>query len=358
MKAIEYDKIYKEEWNDFVKSNYQGRFCNLTGFNEAIRETFGFSSHCWMVKENDEILALMSAFECRDFLGRKKMISQPFSEYGGILIKDGISQAGTDKILENVSKYFKDFLASSKIGFLEVHGGLEIKGDFKKYFEKFPLYQYAVLELDSPENLFEKKFNYEVKKAIKKAERSQVSVFHGLDEKTIKEKFYPLYLLSMKRLGSPPHHLRYFLNLSKSLKDSIEFFWAEHQGRPTACLLGWKCGQRIQITDTVSDFKQWETRANDLLHWEFIKWASLSGFKYFDFGPVRYEGQERYKKKWGCDFFDYSFYYLSSKKGFYAKKPLDDRDFPIKLLSAVWKKLIPVKLTPILGGFIRKKLGR
>lgn len=162
----------------------------------------------------------------------------------------------------------------------------------------------------------------------------------------------------MKRLGSPPHGLEYFLNAFTYLKDNIEFFWAEFEEKPVAGLLGWKSGQRIQITDTVSDPNFWDKRPNDLVHWEFVKWAVTQGFKYFDFGPVRYQGQERYKRKWGCDFYDYSYYYFPVNQKIATKKPLDETHPLIRALSFLWQRFVPLGLTPWLGKYIRKEIGR
>lgn len=359
MEIIEYEDKYQAEWDNFVKEHPESRFVHLIGFKNLIEKTFHYPAYYWLIREKNKNLALFSGFGLKGFLREKRMISQPFSSCGGLLINPDLSQAELLSVFEFFSVSIKNFLADSHFKFLEIHGcpifGKEI---FEKFSKKIHLYQYAVFKLDLLDNIWQKKLNYEVKKAIRRAQKFELTIFHKTSQKIIQKKFYPLYLISMKRLGSPPQSLEYFLKGLECLKDSIEFFWAEYNKKPIAGLLGWKCGQGIQITDTVSDSKFWPLRANDLLHWEFIKWASQKGFKYFDFGPARYEGQLRYKEKWGCDFSDYYYYYFSPNPKFSLKKPLDDTHFLIKKLSFLWQKIMPMSLTPLLGKNIRRWLGK
>lgn len=359
MNIIEYQDKYEDEWNNFVREHPNSRFVHLIGFKRLIEETFHYPSHYWLIKEKNRVLALFPCFSFREIFGDSKLISQPFSPCGGLLISPRISKTELVRLFEVFSRNIKSFLIDSNLKVLEIHNGLNLPEELLgHYFKKLFLYQYAVLRLDSIDNLWQKKLNYEVKKAIKKAQRNSIVIYHEINKEILENKFYPLYLISMKRLGSPPQSLEYFFNAFEYLKNNIEFFWAEFKGQPIAGLLGWKCGKAIQITDTVSDSKFWDKRANDLVCWGFIEWAVSEGFKHFDFGPVRYKGQARYKKKWGCDFFDYYYYYLLANQKFTIKKPLDETHPLIRKLSFLWQRIIPLKLTPWLGKSIRKCLGK
>lgn len=358
MQVKKYQDDNEVIWDNFVHSHPQGRFVHTTGFKHLIEKIFHYRSSYWFIEEGSEILALIPSFVYQGIIGGKRLISQPFSEYGGLLVKPGTSWEEIKNILEFFSKEVKRFLDDSKLDFLEIHQGLDIPSDLEnKYFKKLFLYQYAVLKLDDPVKLWEERLNYEVKKALNKAESSNIKVLHQANPEILKKRFYPLYLSSMKRLGSPPHSLDYFLKGYEYLKENIELFLAEKEGKTLACLLGWKEGKRVQITDTASDEKSWQLRANDLLHWEFVKWAAKEGFEYFDMGPARYEGQIRYKKKWGCDFYDYNYYYLPADDGFKVKKPLDENNYFIRIISYFWK-FIPTTLTSHVGEFFRKNLGK
>ena len=70
---------------------------------------------------------------------------------------------------------------------------------------------------------------------------------------------------------------------------------------PIAGLLGFACGTRVNIINTVSDPDHWNLKANDLLHWEAIKRTAAAGHRFFDFGSVRYEGQSTVQEEMGND---------------------------------------------------------
>jgi lipid II:glycine glycyltransferase (peptidoglycan interpeptide bridge formation enzyme) len=129
----------------------------------------------------------------------------------------------------------------------------------------------------------------------------------GYDHKQILSSFSDLH----ENIGSPPHPLAYYTKCYEYLKDYLKIFWAEYEGKIIAALLGFAVGRGVHIINTVSDEKHWGKRPNDLCHWNFIKWGYENGYEFFDLGSVRYEGQKRYKEKWGAEFQKYATIFLS-----------------------------------------------
>jgi len=199
----------------------------------------------------------------------------------------------------------------------------------------------ARLKIDTIENLWKNKLNYTVKKAIKKAERSGLTVGQGVSKNNLKEKFYPLYLRAMKKFGTPPHSLEFFFNLEKSQKTIL--VWADFEGKTIAVLLGWEENKNMIVGYNPSEPKYWDLRANDLLHWELIKESIKRGCQYVDFGPVRYEGQLQYKKKWGCDIYEDNEKRINPDLWFY------------RILRILWRTFVPLRWTPYLGKLLRSK---
>jgi len=135
----------------------------------------------------------------------------------------------------------------------------------------------------------------------------------------------------------------------------MRLFLVKDQGRTIAALLGFTTGKRVHIISSPSDERYWDKRPNDLAHWEFIRWAASSGYEIFDFGPVRYEGQRRYKQKWGVKLFDYSYFFLSRKEGDLGKGVIYSKK--ARLASFMWRRLVPLPLTESLGSWMRRHLG-
>ena len=147
----------------------------------------------------------------------------------------------------------------------------------------------------------------------------------------------------------------FFLSCLSYLPDNIKLFLVADGGETIATLLGFTTGQRVHITDTASSKKHLNKRPNDLVHWEFIKWAADSGYTLFDFGPVRYAGQKQFKEKWGAESSGYSYFFLPGQEAgtnsvlIYSKRA--------RLLASLWRRLVPLSLTGVIGPWFRKQLG-
>ena len=160
----------------------------------------------------------------------------------------------------------------------------------------------------------------------------------------------------MKRLGVPPHKIDYYARSLEVFRDDMLLAIARAaSGTPIAGLLGFSCGQRVSIINSVSDEAHWNLRANDLLHWEMTRGSAKSGHHVFDFGSVRYEGQSLYKGKWGAEFKDHSNYLLSDDKRQVVIDLSSDR---MKQMSHLWSKYVPDAINRRLGPMIRGQLAR
>jgi len=342
-----------EDWNTFASSHPESRFCHLWQYCKLIEEIYGYRAYGFVVREGDQIIATLPASLSITLLFGKKLVSQPFSEYGGIL-SQGLSSADYAAFF----RYLAEFCSEQGIAHVEMHGNLGVSDEYgRKYFIQANPYGYAVLKLGSdPEVIRREVFDHQIRKALNKAERSGVKSFQDSSPEIIRDKFWPLFLQSMKRIGSPPHPLAYLIGLKRHFPAELKIFWAEVNGKLVAALMGFVIGRRIQITNIVSDESYWDLRTNDLVHWEFIKWGCQNAYLEFDFGSVRYEGQLRYKKKWGAQLGNSGYYYFTSMPD--SISAFSSSSTIMTAFSKAWGWCIPLSVTPILGPAIRKQLVR
>jgi len=344
-------------WDEYVLTHPEGRFCHLLGYKKVVESTYGYRAIYLAIKKDKRIVGIFPSFLCKSIFFGKKIASQPFSEYGGILAHE-LTQNDYEQVFEALGEAMRE----TKVNLIEMHGGFGIPEDIKeKYF--FPVFSHhrALLGLgDKVDEIWKKRISYEARKAVRKAERSGVICHEKVDTDMIIDKFYPLFLASMKRLGAPPHPLAYYVECHKHLKDYLKIFWAEYEGKTVAALLGFAVGKTVHIINIVSDDKYWDKRPNDLCHWSFIKWGCENGYKYFDLGSVRYEGQRRYKEKWGAKFQKYAHYIfapnLNEKK--IKSKAFDSSSKSMVFFSSVWHKFVPLRASKFLGPMVRKQLAR
>jgi CelD/BcsL family acetyltransferase involved in cellulose biosynthesis len=339
-------------WDQYVEEHPQGRFSQLFGYR-CLQEVYGYVPRYVGFLAAGRLVGVLPAFEARSALFGRRFLSQPFSEYGGFLLDAHLDAASQEEIFAATLALMRE----RRFTVLETHGNLGA-GPPSTRFTRGNAQQFAYLRLSGSVNeIWEGTVSRHVRKAVRKAEREGLRCIERTDEETLRKHFFPLYLQSMKRLGSPPHAFEYFLRCYERLRPRMRIFWALRGEEPIAGLLGFACGRRISITNIVSDERHWELRPNDLVHWEFIRWAVENGYEQFDFGSVRYEGQAQYKSKWGCELQDSGYYYLSADAG--SNQPaFDSSSGAMTFAGKFWAAAMPGALARAIGPVVRKHLIR
>lgn len=346
----------RSAWDRFIENHAQSRFCHLFDYGEVVR-CYGYRPARLAFASEGEIVAVVPASLTRSLFFGCKLVSQPFSEYGGLLVAPSLGPNEIDRIVDLLSDYLR---AHSEIRALELHGmhGVAEHQRTPRLTAHNP-HHVAILALDQPiDRMWEEIVEYSVRKGVNKAVRNGVEAFEECGDAVIRERFYPLYLRSMKRLGVPPHSLAYFTRCHEFLGERMKIFWATLDGEILAGLLGFTCGQRVNIISIASDAGNWKFSPNDAVHWGFIKWAIESGFRYFDFGSVRYEGQRTYKKKWGAVLEDHAHYLLSSGASTTSHATFNSSSRRMSQMAKLWSNHMPDKLAQRAGPIIRKHLVR
>jgi len=342
------------KWNEYVERHPEGRFCHRFEYR-CIQSVYGYLPFYVAFLKEHAIVGVLPAFAARSLIFGRKLVSQPFSEYGGPLLDATVSSDDMKLIVD----WMRTFLADHKIAALEMHGCRGMPNGHSQDFVTRNAHQSAQLDLRRPlHEIWEQVVSYDVRKAVRKAERSGLTVEERSDPETIRRDFYPLYLASMKRLGAPAHSVEYYLACKRAFGTAMKIFWSKHGDTLLAGLLGFTCGKRVNIINTVSEERHWHLRPNDLVHWEFIKWAHGAGYQRFDFGSVRYEGQSRYKKKWGCTFDPHAYYFLAARDNGAGLRTFDSSSGTMKGFSRVWSAYVPMPVAQRLGPYLRKHLVR
>lgn len=350
MNIRDYKETDKQAWEDFVGSSPGAKICHHLCYKDFIEEVFGYHPVYWIFEKDGEIAGVFPSFEYRNIFGRKYWISQPFIEYGGVLSK-GLLEEDWMLFKERVeAKLQTDALPALKMNGFDGEPSI---------FQRQKLYEYGYLNLRDPRKIWADSLDRQARKAVNKAVRSGLSCHEETTEAAIKEKFYPIYLKSMKRLGSPPFSLKYFLAKRAAFGEKMKLFLIKNNKKEVlAALLGYAFNKNIFIEFSVSLEEGLAERPNDLAHWKFIEWAASKDYEYFDFGSIRYETQKRYKKKWGIELRVYVNSYIFNPQQASKQYYLESSEEGIQLLSKLWHWLMPEILARHLGPFLHKQLVR
>ncbi len=337
-------------WDQLVAQNPEGRFSHLWGFRRILENTYGY--RCVYLKICSEGL-LVGVFPSIVARG-SRLVSQPFIEYGGPLLR-GVSEAQKAQLAELLLRAAHNHGCQS----LEIRGALGAQFlATSPYCVRRPLYSYAVLKLGETDLLWRKSLTNEARKGVNKAQKAGLQSEVRRGKLSVADPFYALYLASMKRLGVPPHPRQFFDDLAAGLGEGLVASWVTHGQQTVAVLLGAICGARLQIYITTSSPAMLSLRPNDLAHWQLIAWAAAQDLRWFDFGSARYDGQIQFKKKWGVELREYA-YYLIGMPGTSATtkiRTVQTSSTSMQMMAKLWSRMVPLRLTPVVGARIRRYL--
>lgn len=346
--------IERTEWDDLVSTHPLGTVCHLSGYAEILYESLGFKPLFFRLYSEKMLMAIWPCSQA-GFPFKSRLVSMPLYETGGPLYRDNITEIEISDFISKISEYIR----TNKIKSIEYRAALGMTPAYSsQYFVEQTIWDYASLRLDSPDHLYKNIVNSQVRKAVAKARRNNLIVVEKHDEASIRDWFYPLYLQYMKnRHGSPPLPLEFFVGFTKKLKDVLRVFYVKLDEQIIAALLGYAVGKRIYISHAPTHPDYLKYRSSDLAHWAFIEWGADNGFDYFDFGNARYEGQRRFKAKWGCTFAPYKRYYLFANGSSQPPSILDPDGIKYQVASKIWCQFVPLQLTPFFGKWIHRVLG-
>lgn len=338
-----------KEWDQFVDIHPQGRYMHLASYTYFLEETYGLKGYALGFYEDSELCGVLPGILIKSFTQNRKIVSMPFSDGGGMILKNNV--VIKDSLLLSA---LDTLLKESGASHIELRGtecsGGKIPNNI--FFRQSDCVK-ATLPLCEPSIMY-KAIDYSIKKNLKRAEESSLSCENECNEQMIKSVFYPMYLEKMKEFGTPPHSLTFFLNMASLMKGRVQLFTVRFKGDIASLLWGVKTECSLQIIFILSKKEYLSYRPNDFVHWEMIKSAYSEGCLVFDFSVARYDGQRKYKEKWGTSFCDYSHYFYPHNRNYSSTPSFVKPTLPNRL----WSKCIPKQLTSFIGPMIRKRLGR
>ena len=355
MSWISIDESLASRWDEFVEAQPAARMVHLLGFKKAVEETYHLEPFYRAYVERERIRAVFPGFFHKSVIYGKKILSQPFSEYGGIVLSAEAGATEKDEILEEFSRTAKSVLRIKHFDHLEMRNPMSLEAGLSPDFRSVRLFKRAVRRLEAPEAMW-KSLAAKDRNVIQRARDFGLSISDERSDKSLRRDLYPLYLKTMKRLGTPPHPPGYFLRLSQTLGDRMRVLVVRFRETPLAAVVGWGVGRTVHITDMCSDSAAFFLRPNDLAVWEFMCRAQESGFEVFDFGPVRYRGQEIFKKKWKMELRDYFHVYVSIAPD-RIRSPFSSSGGIMSAAPAVWRSAVPTGPGCWIGKYLRKQVG-
>ena len=345
------------EWDRALESCYLAPFSGLSWFGDVFAKHFDLSSHNILARNpNGDIVCCLPGVTGYRYSPRT-LGPPPLTYAGGFFFKEGVDIDDKRGIFEEmmfflVERGFRRLRVTATSWSPECLG-LKAKNEACKYYT-------SVLECKGEEALWSN-LHRSLRKALRKADRSKLScrVFDLVE--VLEDVFYPVYLLNMRKFGTPPQSQHFFKHLAKVADDRLKLFVAFKDDDIAAILLMYAGKYNVELLVSASVPSMRGYRPIDLVLWEAIKWAVREGKNYVIFGPIKDSGQMQYKNTWHVQVlpvFDYTLHLSRQNEAYIQyRKFVSEINPSIRVMSTILRRISPQQLSK-LGPFLRRLLQR
>jgi FemAB-related protein (PEP-CTERM system-associated) len=233
-------------------------------------------------------------------------------------------------------------------GWVELRQAESLPGDAPTRTDK------VMLRLPLPQELAAlwKALDAKVRNQVRKGQRENLKVDEGAAE--LLPDFYAVYARTMRDLGSPPHHKRFFRLVIEQFGQAVQVFVVRADDRPLAASMTLADSQGIRVPWAGNDWRARQSCANMLLYWSMLEDACRRQAPCFDFGrSTRNSGTYRFKVQWGAKEVPlYWFYILRPGDEIPDLRPESPK---YRLARTLWRRL-PLSLACLIGPRIIARL--
>jgi lipid II:glycine glycyltransferase (peptidoglycan interpeptide bridge formation enzyme) len=333
------------EWDEFVGAHAKGSYFQLSRWMQALNETYGFAFNCAVQSDGTRFIAALPFMETRNFFGRRRGVSLPFSDFCEPLADSE----------EDFRALLSECMAVAKERgwrYLELRGG----EDFLKNEEAFESILTHDIDLDRSESDILRSFRDSTRRNISKAQKEGVSTVHDTSLDGVR-RFYRLHCLTRREHGLPPQPWSFFRNLWRLTIDKGEGFvtLAMHEGKPVSANLYLLHGSKALYKYGASDKSRQQLRPSNLTMWEGIRKCRERGCTTLNLGrtEAHHTGLLQFKRGLGCLERTLRYYRFDVKTGRFIA---GSGDTGAGLAARVFSRL-PVSCLKIIGGLSYRYAG-
>ena len=290
--SIEHSPDPPKGWDDFARAH--GGFYHTSEWTLQLSRAFRFPPTFVVARESGEVAGILPLVATRSLLGRRRLVSLPFSYAAGPIARDSSVALALVDEARALGKQF----GSPRVEIKTASTDLPIASGFHRSLH----YSRYVLDTSGgTQAIMARLHPNHVRRGIRKAEK-QLSLERAGDVDGWRT-MARLQQETSRRHGLPAPPDRFFIDSCLRLqeRDLAALYLARNaQGRAVAAVVVW-IGPRDWIyAFGASRPEDWELRPNHLLLWGAIQDAAAAGAR-FDFGRAAPEqqGLVEFKRHWG-----------------------------------------------------------
>ena len=307
----------KHLWNEFVTRNPHSHVYHLWEWGDVLCRTYKYGRHYLAVKEDEDIFGVFPCVFVKSLIFGKRLISLPFVEYAGPLLKNDMDPSTTKSVLTRLLDYSDRLSKKLKADYTEIRQPTQLLSPMLPSIGFKSLQRHITFRVDltKEESKLWRDLNKKCRNSLRKAMKMGIKI-EEIDLDGL-EQYYDLYLGAQKRRGSPPHSFDFFRRVYNTFKPA-GLLWmtlAMYNDKPIAGVMVFCFKDKLYWFGNVTNRKYASLNPTNLLLWHIIQRGIENNFRVFDLGQTREEdrGVYHFKSGWGGSETNLEDFVLSSK---------------------------------------------
>lgn len=284
--------LHGGDWDDLVGPLPGSTFFHGAAWARVLHDSYGFAPSYFAAFAGGSLSALLPCMEVETFPGGRRGVCLPFTDRvlpvarGADLVPD---------LFEAMTAYGRERGWRT----WESRGESNQRPDGASSVE---YYQHTLDLTPGPAALF-CGFDASVRRALRKAERSEVEVRAETSDKAM-ATYFTLHCRTRRKHGLPPQPWTFFQNIRRHVivEGQGRLVLAYHHQRPVAGAVLFHWGKEAVYKFGASDEAYLDLRPNNHVLWHAIESYAFDGFERLDLGrtSLANAGLRRYKLGWGA----------------------------------------------------------
>src|SRR5437773_6086461 len=333
------DPVHDPGWDAVVALHRDAGCFHTNAWAKVLHQTYNHQPFYLQFSRGRRLAALIPLMEVRSPFTGCRGVCLPFSDACEPLIFD---PDATGLVREQLIRFARE----RRWKHLEIRGG--------KFFQlaarSAPKFYGHTLDLRGGAEELTTRFTSPVRRAIRKAERSDVSAVVVRNRAAI-DAVYQLHVQTRRRHGLPPQPASFFLNIYEHIvRPGLGFIvLARHERRPISAAIFFRFGKNALYKYGASDKRFQEFRANNLVIWHGIQFLARNGAEKLHFGRTDREndGLRRFKLSWGTEEETIDYFRVDPSGREYLVAALSDSGFHKKIFAR-----LPLAVNRLAGAMI------
>lgn len=280
------------DWEKSIQITPQYSIFHSMNWANVLINTYHYRPYYLQISQSNKIVAFIPLMEVKNIFQKKNAVSIPFADFCEPIIFSDDTQ----------SSVFKQIFDYGKIKGWHT---IEFRGPIHNHFNAKPtleFFHHSINLLKTEEQLFNS-LTKMTQRNIIKSQKCNLRYEISTTFDSVK-KYYQIHCITRKNLGVPPQPFSFFVNIFEHiLKEKKGFIiFAYHKDIVIAGQIYFVYCKKALFKFGASIKKYQNTKPNNFLIWETIKWLKRNKIEYLSLGRTDLwnEGLRKFKNGWGA----------------------------------------------------------